>query len=169
MSFNKAFFLNNKKTIAFIFLCLLSTLIILKSIWSFSALFSTKKRPTTSQHHVLNNKKGNHKKVKTHYPLFGEYIPQGNEKGSIPKTILNLKLLGVLKATTKSHSQAIIQVVGGEEKVYKLNDTIPGDAKIIRIFDDSILLLRQGQIERLTLSRPKLKSTQSPKPLEFKK
>lgn len=168
MSFDKTYLLENKQLFALLLVLLLAVSTIISSSWSLFSLLSqspntpnqTQKRVSPQKTHIATNK--------SHYPLFGEYIPTASENRTIPKTLLNLKLVGVLKASTKVNSQAIIQIVGGEEKVYRLNDNIPGEAKIVRIFDDSILLLRQGQIERLSLSRPKLKSAYLSQPLEFK-
>lgn len=99
--------------------------------------------------------------------MFGKYIPLSNADKSIPTTMLNLKLIGVLKATPSNKSQAIIQMGQHQEKVFRLNDTLPGDAKIIRIFDKSILLIRQGHVERLSLPDKRLEQTRSLPKLEF--
>ncbi len=101
------------------------------------------------------------------YPLFGNYIPKSHDKNSIPKTILNIKLVGVLKASKKGLSQVTIQIAGGKEKNYSIGDILPSGAKIVRIYDDGVLLLRNGQVERLSLPVNSLPSSSAPKPLEF--
>lgn len=116
--------------------------------------------PSSSQH------KNTHS-TEINYPLFGNYIPNGHDKNTIPKTLLNLKLTGVLKASKKGLSQVTIKVGDGKEKNYTVGDTLPSGAKIIRIFDDSALLLRNGQVERLILPVPHLPLFRKPKPLEF--
>lgn len=168
MSFDKAFLLQHKKTVLFSISCLISLMLIYHSVSVFFTLYP----PPELKHQSVYSKRSPAKQTKSSksptYPLFGEYIPKDSDKRNIPKTLLNLKLLGILKATDKTRSQVIIQIVGGEENVYKLHSTLPGEAKIVRIFDDSVLLLRQGQLEKLSLTRPKLRADINPKPLEFK-
>jgi type II secretory pathway component PulC len=108
-----------------------------------------------------------HKSMVLSYPLFGNYIPKSNDKNAIPQTLLNIKLVGVLKASQKRFSQVTIQIAGGKEKNYSLGDILPSGAKIIRIYDDGALLLRNGQVERLSLPIPPLPKANQTKPLEF--
>lgn len=168
MPFDKAFLLQHKKTILFFISCFFSLIVIYHSVNVLIGLYSEPSiHATPSQ---TAHKPSLHKPTKAMqaYPLFGDYVPKDSEKRNIPNTLLNLKLVGILKASNTSQSQAIIQIVGGEEKVYSVHSLLPGEAKIIKILDDYVLLSRQGKLERLTLTHPKLSSHQRPKPLEFK-
>ncbi len=100
--------------------------------------------------------------------LFGQYVPVNLGAKHIPTTILNLRLVGILKATPNQASQAVIDMGNRNEQVYRLNDLLPGHAKIIRIFNNSILILRNGQVERLSLPKHRIIFGQRPTPLEMK-
>lgn len=97
-------------------------------------------------------------------PIFGTYVPKEEQ---IPSSILDLKVVGILKSIPASSSQVIIQLSDGREKIYQINDRLPGNAKIIRITSDYILINRQGKIEKLTLKKLELKFNNPPKPLEL--
>lgn len=104
-----------------------------------------------------------------HFPLFGDYIPSSAQNSAeIPKTMLNLELIGILKASMPQNSQALIRVADNEEKLYFINDPLPGGAVLIRVLDNAILLKRNGKIERLTLPKEALdtNATDAP-PLQF--
>src|SRR6056297_2950094 len=68
--------------------------------------------------------------------IFGKYeAPQENLK-NLPETNLNLHLDGVFVAVPEYLSQAVISVPGGEQKVFYVGDTVPGDAKLYRVLDN---------------------------------
>lgn len=97
-------------------------------------------------------------------PIFGSYLIKDH---AIPSTVLNLKLLGVLKSTKTSNSQVIIKLNNGKEKIFHLNDFLPGNAKIIKINDTTIILDRNGNIEKLQLDKDKLTFDKPLPPLEL--
>lgn len=77
-----------------------------------------------------------------------------------PETQLNLTLLGVY-APGGSGGLAIIATGGGPEKVYAVDDTIAGSARITGIFEDRVVLRRDGQAETLRMELAKVPSGQS--------
>lgn len=83
--------------------------------------------------------------------LFGVYVP--DNLNSVRKSMLDVTIVGILFADNISDSQVIIRASGGEEKNYKLGDTIPGDAVIKRIMAKGVLVERQGTLERLSLPK----------------
>ncbi len=86
-------------------------------------------------------------------PVFGNYLPKEH---NIPNTLLDLKLLGILKSSQPKNSQVIIKLSNNKEKLFHLNDVLPGNAKIIRIDDNHILINRNGSVEQLVLDKQKL-------------
>ncbi|MCW8398304.1 general secretion pathway protein GspC [Legionella sp. PATHC038] len=99
-----------------------------------------------------------------HSSLFGVYV--SNNLSSIKKSMLNVTLVGILFANKLNNSQVIIRSATGEEKTYKLGDTIPGGAVIKRIMASGILVERNGTLESLSLPKNELIFEPVAKPLE---
>jgi general secretion pathway protein C len=99
-----------------------------------------------------------------HSSLFGVYV--SNNLSSVKKSMLNVTLVGILFATKMDASQVIIRSANGEEKTYKLGDTIPGGAVIKRIMASGILVERHGAIESLSLPKNELIFEPVAKPLK---
>ncbi|WP_392537680.1 type II secretion system protein N [Legionella sp. 227] len=99
-----------------------------------------------------------------HSSLFGVYV--SNNLSSIKKSMLNVTLVGILFANKLNNSQVIIRSATGEEKTYKLGDTIPGGAVIKRIMASGILVERNGTLESLSLPKNELIFEPVAKPLQ---
>jgi len=97
--------------------------------------------------------------------LFGEYLPPDLDESAIKQTMLNVELLGIMYAEKIEASQVIIRSAGGEERNYRLGDTIPGGAVIKRILVDGILLEYQGTLERFSLPKHELNFEPPARPL----
>lgn len=67
-----------------------------------------------------------------------------------PETQLNLSLKGVY-APGETGGLAIVATGGGPEKVYAVDDTIAGSARITGIFEDRVVLRRDGRPETLRM------------------
>jgi type II secretory pathway component PulC len=89
------------------------------------------------------------------FHLFGIYQTTVNTK-SLPPTTLNLKLEGVFASIPEAESFAIISVPGSEGKLYKLGGDLPGNAKLYRILNNSVIISRDGHLESLSLPDMKL-------------
>ncbi|MFJ1267032.1 type II secretion system protein N [Legionella lytica] len=98
--------------------------------------------------------------------LFGVYVSNDLSDGSVKKSMLNVTLVGILFAGTMENSQVIIRSANGEEKTYKIGDTIPGDAVIKRITANGVLVERQGALESLSLPKNELTFEPVAKPLK---
>ncbi|MCP3662589.1 MAG: hypothetical protein GY696_08860 [Gammaproteobacteria bacterium] len=72
-----------------------------------------------------------------------------------PKTRLKLKLLGVLASSSEDQSHAIIAEPGKPHKTYRVGDTLPGDAMLLTVESDRVILKRNNRHESLLLSKPK--------------
>ena len=115
----------------------------------------------------LKNSKTTSKKNLNKYPLFGDYISNINDGTKIPDTVLNLTLIGILKSSIAKDSQALIKVGNNDEKLYLINESLPGGATLVRILDSEVFLKRNGQIERLTLPKDQLDQKGFQEPLKF--
>lgn len=90
--------------------------------------------------------------------LLGDYQTAQLNADTVPKTGLDLQLVGLMVANAKHDSQAIIAIPGEKESVYTVGDDIPGGAKIYKITADGVILHHDGKFESLRLAR---------KPLQF--
>lgn len=98
--------------------------------------------------------------------LFGVYVPNDLNETSVKKSMLNVTLVGILFADNMHESQVIIGSANGEEKTYRLADTIPGDAVIKRITANGVLVERHGNLESLSLPKNALAFEPVAKPLK---
>ncbi len=98
--------------------------------------------------------------------LFGIYVSNDLNETSVKKSMLNVTLVGILFADKMSESQVIIRSANGEEKTYKIGDTIPGDAVIKRVTANGILVERNGSLESLSLPKNELNFEPAPQPLK---
>ena len=69
-----------------------------------------------------------------------------------PQTQLQLVLEGVLVGQRGEESGAIVAQNGGDTEYYKVGDMLPGDAKLIEVQSDKILLRRAGRVEALSFA-----------------
>jgi general secretion pathway protein C len=83
----------------------------------------------------------------------GELEPQVVEVVDAPETRLSLKLNGVIANDDKMSAFAFISDNRGEEKIYRINDPVPGGVKLHAIFADRVLLNRAGKLETLRLPK----------------
>lgn len=87
--------------------------------------------------------------------LFGE---SGAEPAPIqafdaPETRLNLKLRGAIAAEDKSIAHAIIADSDGKDKLYFIDDQLPGGAKLQEVHQNRVILNRNGILETLRLPK----------------
>ena len=89
------------------------------------------------------------------YHLFGDPAkPKTESKPSTedaPDTPLNLSLKGVLAYDPQEGAMAIISQGSGDEKVYRVGDDVPGNAKLAEVYPDRVILERGGRYETLRL------------------
>jgi general secretion pathway protein C len=98
--------------------------------------------------------------------LFGEAttnaVPAGEAPVDAPDTSLSLQLRAAIAAGNPKVAHAIIADSSGQERVYFLNDGLPGGATLQRVEIDRVVLARNGAFEVLRL--PRLGSGQSAPP-----
>jgi general secretion pathway protein C len=101
--------------------------------------------------------------------LFGQDLSDNINVGNIKRTLLNIKLVGVMLATPEKYSQAIIQLANGKQKVVYEGSVIPSVGKIKKIYAESVIIERDGQIERLTMGKHRLNFEPVPNKLIMEK
>jgi len=89
--------------------------------------------------------------------LFGQANQVTTEAAPITaeKTKLNLILRGLF-ADVPERAMAIIADAKGDEALYKVGATVPGGARVHAIYEDKVILERNGRFESLHLPRDEL-------------
>lgn len=87
--------------------------------------------------------------------IFGNYQPIHSDE-DIKQSSLDLDVVGIMYSSDKVNSQVLIRAAGGEEKLYKVGDSLPGGVIIKKINKQTILLLYQGELESLSLPKNEL-------------
>jgi type II secretory pathway component PulC len=85
--------------------------------------------------------------------LFGQSL-----SGEMPISSLQMRVTGIVKVENEegSLSKAYISVSGQPSKIYQKGDNLPHGVRIYAITPDSVILERDGQLEKLPLPREKL-------------
>ena len=96
------------------------------------------------------------------YHLFGDAkkaAPVVQQKViDAPETRLRLDLKGVFASSDASEALAIIASSKGKDKTYHIGDKITGGALLHAIYEDRVILKRNGQLETLRLPKSKVDS-----------
>lgn len=89
--------------------------------------------------------------------LFGEASQEPEQvvetPTNAPETNLSLTLRGIVAESTQDAGLALIADGRGENKLYRIGDTVPGNAKLHAVEEDRVLLNRAGRIEALSLPK----------------
>lgn len=77
--------------------------------------------------------------------------PTATVTESLAETRLNLELVGVFAASTDDpeDSAALISEKRGTAKLFRINERVPGNATLVEVFADSVVLERSGKRELL--------------------
>ena len=95
------------------------------------------------------------------YHLFGDAKKQVTAQQKVieaPETRLRLDLKGVFASTVAADALAIIAGSKGKDKTYHIGDKVVGGAILHAVYADRVILKRNGQLETLSLPKPKLDS-----------
>ena len=101
------------------------------------------------------------KPVKQHdiskFQLFGiagrSPEPKPVETKDLPKTNLKLTLTGVSAGTGDRVASALIEGPNRETELYKVGDSLPGNATLSNIYEDRVVISRSGRLENLFFPR----------------
>jgi len=86
------------------------------------------------------------------YHLFGSFDRDGTSgHRNAPQSALNLQLRGLLASGDPDEGFAIISDSSGAEGVYRVGATLPGDATVEEIYNDRVVISRDGNFETLRL------------------
>lgn len=87
------------------------------------------------------------------WQLFGRFEQQAgaqpDKPTDAPETRLRLELLGVFQTADTEKASAIIAEKGKEGKLYRIGDSIPGNASLEEVYPDRVILRRAGRLETL--------------------
>ncbi|MBA3563737.1 MAG: type II secretion system protein GspC [Gammaproteobacteria bacterium] len=93
--------------------------------------------------------------VEAHF--FGKADPQANVIATplddVPESNAALSLRGTIAANEPGQAIAIIADGSGSEKIYKIDDALPGGLSLHAVQPDRVILNRAGQLEALLLPR----------------
>ncbi len=96
--------------------------------------------------------------------FFGDYVPENLKDASVKQSKLNLDMVGIIFADDEQDSHVIISE-GGQEKIYYVGDTLPGNVIIKRITTDGVFVIRDGSLESLSFPNSDLIFEPVAKPL----
>ncbi|MBZ2190482.1 hypothetical protein K8B33_15335 [Alcanivorax sp. JB21] len=90
--------------------------------------------------------------------LFGVPPEEAPEERVVdaPETRLRLELLGLFQHRDQSLARAIIAEQGRDAALLKPGDKVPGNAELVEVLADRVILRRQGQLETLRFREPEL-------------
>jgi general secretion pathway protein C len=108
--------------------------------------------------HGAEQSKSNHEEKNRFLssPFFGEYVPKNLNESDVKRSMLNLTVVGIMLSTHEDESKVIVRTANGQEKTYTVGDSLPGGATIKRITIDGALVIRNGELESLTLPKNEL-------------
>ncbi|KZX64273.1 MULTISPECIES: type II secretion system protein N [unclassified Alcanivorax] len=90
------------------------------------------------------------------WQLFGSFqqdaAPPSDKPTDAPETRLRLELLGVFQTADTEKASAIIAEKGKEGELYRIGDSIPGNASLEEVYPDRVILRRAGRLETLRWS-----------------
>lgn len=98
--------------------------------------------------------------------LFGHYVPKDLNHAGIKQSLLDVEIAGILFSQKNEESQVILKESNGEQKIYKVGDSLPGGAVLKKILPNGIVVERDGELERLDLAKDELHFQPSPKPMK---
>jgi len=129
-----------------------------------AAQLSSSKQGTTSQAVFYGAKIANKH-------VFGETNaePEAKVIKDAPKTRLDLVLRGVLAHNPMDKALALISRGNGRQDVYAIGDSLPGNAELVEIHSDRVIIEYQGRYETLPLEQIKgiaLQTKAAPAPVK---
>lgn len=97
------------------------------------------------------------------WKLFGIPPEESAEQRVVdaPDTRLRLELVGLFQHIDPALARAIIAEQGRDAALFKPGEKVPGNAELVEVLGDRVILRRQGQLEALRLREPELSGTVS--------
>lgn len=135
--------------IFFVFLIILQWISLGTQFWQSTKTRSSQTKPIS----IENSQQTKQNEQKLTWPLFGEYVPKQFGDMGIKQSKLDLEVVGILYSPRAKDSQVIVRTSMGEEKLFNIGDTLPGNAVIKGISPDAVLVMYHGGLERLSLPK----------------
>lgn len=150
-------------------ICLALTLLLL---WQITAglisCFTLDKKEVVAQIRVITPKtEANQQslKVALKTAFFGTYVPANLQEVVVKQSLLDLKVVGIMYSKNLSDANVIIRSERGEDKTYRIGETLPGGAEIKQIKPTEVIVMRNGILERLSLPKNEIIFEAPAKPL----
>ena len=90
----------------------------------------------------------------TDLTFFGEpgenTAPKVTQTESLPETNLRLVLRGVMAGDDARRDSALVEGPDGQTEVYRLDESLPGNATLIKVYSKRIVIERSGELETLS-------------------
>ncbi|GAB6142010.1 hypothetical protein JCM14076_27390 [Methylosoma difficile] len=138
----------------FSLLCLIASLASVLSKPKSAALIPTRTETGLEQEPLASGQNGPDFLQISEWHLLGQDSNPVSNTETPPETQLQLKLMGVFKlANHPTATRAIIQSEDNVQKIYRLNETLPGGAVLEAIDNDKATLLVDNQRESLSLQK----------------
>jgi general secretion pathway protein C len=83
--------------------------------------------------------------------LFG--MDKNVSDAGIAPSFLKINLVGLVYDPLSKNSEVIIHTPSGTDKIYHIGDLLPGGIKIDNITQNSILVIRDGNLESISLPK----------------
>lgn len=142
------------------------SLLILKNIGNIIYSF---KRPVVTPTSTETNQEQEAPKVEdiAKWHLLGEVPKPAVETENLPKSMLNVSLVGIFSATPISDAMIAIKLPDEKEEIYKEGDKLPDDVVIYKILPDRVIIKRGDRYEVLLLPEEKIKFEPPLAPVDF--
>src|SRR5256885_7645750 len=85
--------------------------------------------------------------------LFGAAPALKQDGAAAPQTSMPLVLTGIIAGNDPQNGLAILGQSAQTAKVYAVGDSVPGGAKLHSVYNDGVVIDRDGQLESLSLPR----------------
>ena len=90
------------------------------------------------------------------YHLLGASAPAELDATQLPRSILNVSLVGIFSASPMKEAMVAIKLPDGKEKIYLAGEGLPDGVIIYKILPDKVIVKRDEHFEVLLLPEEKL-------------
>ncbi|HMM75845.1 MAG TPA: type II secretion system protein N [Gammaproteobacteria bacterium] len=73
------------------------------------------------------------------------------EEAALPESTAGYQLFGIIEADVPSAARAIVGTADGEQREYRVGDTMPDGARVHAVRERAVIFERDAQLERLAL------------------
>lgn len=99
--------------------------------------------------------------------LMGASIVKPANNEEVPKSTLHLTVVGILHASDPQYSQVII-ASDSNAQVYSVGEEIDNGVKVYEILANSVIISRDGKLEKIELPKQLLQFAPPPSGLDLK-